>query len=396
MSARTVDRFPRSAVRRAHRVSAAQPGGERCSSRNGLRRCSRRRRRERRARGDALSAGRVVLAAPRARGSERTHVSRRRLRNEAAGAPAERAGEQDERVRARAGPLRGVARATACPTPGRQLCPRMLYGRLPERAPARATRRSSPEHRSRRRHRNPLTRSDGRWVVHLEDDSRLASRNVVLALGNLPPADPVRFEAAPPAGYVGQTRGRGRAWASVPPDAPRLLVGTGQHDVRRRAQPCVRRDIAARCTRSRATGATPAAAGRRWPRPLWTPAPAGGSPVQCLRWLRAEIDAAAREGYDWRTRRRRQRATARPRSGTAGPSRRRARSCGTRGSLWDAHRHRVGAGGRTSRSRHCVATGRSASWRAASCRSVARRTWMRAEHLRSRCAGARGAAARRR
>nr|MDQ3283648.1 FAD/NAD(P)-binding protein [Acidobacteriota bacterium] len=36
-----------------------------------------------------------------------------------------------------------------------------------------------------------LTRSGGDWVVHLHDDRTVTARAVVLALGNLPPSDPL-------------------------------------------------------------------------------------------------------------------------------------------------------------------------------------------------------------
>ena len=144
-----------------------------------------------------------------------------------------------------------------------------------------------------------VTRNDGRWVVHLDEGTRLASRNVVLALGNLPPADPVRFAAGPPAGYIADPWSRD-ALDGVPPDAPLLLVGTGltMYDVIQTLRAQGHRGSLYALSRH---GRTPHARRGAWPRPLGSPAPAGASPVQCLRWLRAEIDDAAREGYDWRT-----------------------------------------------------------------------------------------------
>jgi uncharacterized NAD(P)/FAD-binding protein YdhS len=37
-----------------------------------------------------------------------------------------------------------------------------------------------------------------------------------------------------------------------------------------------------------------------WPRPIYELPKAGSSPVQCMRWLRNEVESATREGYDWR------------------------------------------------------------------------------------------------
>jgi len=183
-----------------------------------------------------------------------------------------------------------------------------------------------------------ITRNDRRWVVHLADGTRLASRNVVLALGNLPPADPVRFVSGPPAGYVADPWRRD-ALDGVPFDAPLLLAGTGltMYDVVQTLRAQGHRGSLYALSRH---GRTPAARRGAWPRPLGSPAPVGASPVQCLRWLRAEIDDAAREGYDWRTvvdgvRNRAASIWSQWTIAQKSSFLRHARS------FWDAHRHRV-------------------------------------------------------
>lgn len=68
-----------------------------------------------------------------------------------------------------------------------------------------------------------LTRSGSEWTVHLNDDRKVVARNVVIALGNLPPADPIgsssnRYLRDPWA--PGAAQGLGN-------DAPILIIGTG-------------------------------------------------------------------------------------------------------------------------------------------------------------------------
>jgi uncharacterized NAD(P)/FAD-binding protein YdhS len=71
-----------------------------------------------------------------------------------------------------------------------------------------------------------LTRSGDDWLVHLHDGRTLAARNVVLALGNLPPADPLQLDGDPPAEYVRDPWAPGAA-IGLSPDAPVLLIGSG-------------------------------------------------------------------------------------------------------------------------------------------------------------------------
>jgi uncharacterized NAD(P)/FAD-binding protein YdhS len=215
--------------------------------------------------------------------------------------------------------------------------PRMLYGDyLNEVVHARAS--FGPELTRLDGFASRITRSDGRWVVHVDHDARLASRNVVLALGNPPPADPIHFATSRPHGYV-RDPWNADELGRVSPDAPVLLVGTGltMYDVVQVLRAQGHRGSLYALSRH---GRTPAARRGAWPRPLGSPAPAGGSPVQCLRWLRAEIDAAAHEGYDWRTvvdGARNRAASIWSQWTTAQRSSflRHARS------FWDAHRHRV-------------------------------------------------------
>lgn len=70
-----------------------------------------------------------------------------------------------------------------------------------------------------------IIREDDRWVVSLHDDRTVAARNIVLALGNLPPYDPVAMNGAAPPEYVRDPWARGAA-VGLDPDAPVLLIGS--------------------------------------------------------------------------------------------------------------------------------------------------------------------------
>jgi len=70
-----------------------------------------------------------------------------------------------------------------------------------------------------------LTHGPKGWLVHLHDDRTIAARNVVLALGNLPPADPLQVPASI-AEYVRDPWAAGAA-IGLAPDAPVLLIGSG-------------------------------------------------------------------------------------------------------------------------------------------------------------------------
>lgn len=71
-----------------------------------------------------------------------------------------------------------------------------------------------------------LTRSGGEWVVHLHDDRTITARAIVLALGNLPPADPLQIEGEVPLEYVRDPWAPGAA-IGLAPDAPVMLIGSG-------------------------------------------------------------------------------------------------------------------------------------------------------------------------
>jgi uncharacterized NAD(P)/FAD-binding protein YdhS len=183
-----------------------------------------------------------------------------------------------------------------------------------------------------------LARQDGRWIVHLDGERRMISRAVVFALGNLPPADPIDFAEGAPAGYVSDP------WSAplmndLPLDAPLLLIGSGLTMV----------DVVLELRAGGHRGPLHVISrhGRIhrpqrpfWPRPQCALPKAGSSPLECLRWLRAEMESAKREGYDWRA------VITSIRSCTAsiwshwsiaqkGSFLRHARS------LWDMHRHRL-------------------------------------------------------
>lgn len=70
-----------------------------------------------------------------------------------------------------------------------------------------------------------MLRADDRWLIALHDDRTIAARNVVRALGNLPPSDPLPLDPAP-AEYVRDAWARGAA-IGLDPDAPVLLIGSG-------------------------------------------------------------------------------------------------------------------------------------------------------------------------
>lgn len=138
-----------------------------------------------------------------------------------------------------------------------------------------------------------LTRSGGDWLVHLHDGRTLAARNVVLALGNLPPADPLQLDGDPPAEYVRDPWAPGAA-VGLSPDAPVLLIGSGLTAV----------DVAVALRHEGHRGAIYALSRHgRLPHPHapFTPAPvdlpdACATPLGALRYVRGRIAA----GEEWR------------------------------------------------------------------------------------------------
>src|SRR5688572_10069180 len=71
-----------------------------------------------------------------------------------------------------------------------------------------------------------ITREDGHWIVHLHDSRTIRASAVVLALGNLPPADPIRETEVGPPQYLRDPWAPGAA-VGLARDAPVLLIGTG-------------------------------------------------------------------------------------------------------------------------------------------------------------------------
>ena len=135
-----------------------------------------------------------------------------------------------------------------------------------------------------------ITRQQGHWVVHLHDSRTIRANAVVLALGNLPPADPIHQTDVGPPSYLRDPWAPGAA-AGLAPDAPVLLVGTGLTMV----------DIALslRAEGHHGTlhalsrhGRLPQMHAPSTPRPL--PLPSETEPYRVLRWIRDQIEG------DWR------------------------------------------------------------------------------------------------
>lgn len=140
-----------------------------------------------------------------------------------------------------------------------------------------------------------LTRGavDTPWTVHLHDGRTITARAVVLALGNLPPADPLHLDD-PPAEYVRDPWAPGAA-IGLPHDAPVLLIGSGLTAI----------DVAVALRQEGHRGPiTMLSRHARLPqphapvvtRPLAELPAAFGSPRGALRWVRAQIA----KGEEWR------------------------------------------------------------------------------------------------
>ena len=215
--------------------------------------------------------------------------------------------------------------------------PRTLYGEYLEEL-VHAEPPAAPEHVDIEGTAVRLTRHEGRWLVHLRDGQSLRTRNAILALGNLPPADPVRFTYAPPEGYIADPWDS-RATQGLASGEAVLVLGTGLTMV----------DLALtlRAEGHRGTlyalsrrGRVPRAQRSYWPRPSCQRPDEGSTPAQCMRWVRDEVDAAQREGYDWRA------VIDGVRNHTASiwagwsVAQRQSFLRHARG-LWDQHRHRV-------------------------------------------------------
>lgn len=139
-----------------------------------------------------------------------------------------------------------------------------------------------------------MLREGERWIVSLHDDRTVAARSVVLALGNLPPYDPLALDGPAPPEYVRDPWARGAA-VGLAPDAPVLLVGSSltaldvaialrDHGHRGRVYALSRH------------GRTPQRHASYTPRPLAALPDAFASPRGALRWIRREIES----GAEWR------------------------------------------------------------------------------------------------
>lgn len=144
--------------------------------------------------------------------------------------------------------------------------------------------------------------ADG-WIVHLRDGRRLAARTVVLALGNLPPHDPLRLAGEIPAGYLRDPWAPGAA-QGLNSSAPVLLIGTGLtmvdivlvlRDAGHRG-PLYGLSRHGRIPQAHASAA-PLPLMPPAPLPLMPPAACRTGPRVMLHWLRGELRAA---GENWR------------------------------------------------------------------------------------------------
>ena len=180
-----------------------------------------------------------------------------------------------------------------------------------------------------------VTRAEDHWRLQLTDGTALIARQVILAVGNLPPNDPPGFSADLP-GYWSNP------WAAdvatnLAPDAPVLIIGTGLTMV----------DVvlALRERGHRGPIAALSHHGRLYqvhasftPRPLTLLI--ADSPQRALRWLRTEIERAQRGGNNWRA----VIDSLRPHTATIWRSwslAQRAAFLRHARNLWDIHRHRV-------------------------------------------------------
>jgi uncharacterized NAD(P)/FAD-binding protein YdhS len=171
-----------------------------------------------------------------------------------------------------------------------------------------------------------LTRERDAWLVHLHDGRTIRSRAVVLALGNLPPADPLGLDRDLPQ-YVRDPWAPGAA-AGLDREAPVLFIGTGLTMI----------DLAVAFRAEGHRGAMFALSRHgRLPRPhapaeKIAPPENPGSPREVLRWIRAQSDwRAAVDALRPLTSELWQRW----------PESRRASFLRHARSLWDVHRHRL-------------------------------------------------------
>lgn len=143
-----------------------------------------------------------------------------------------------------------------------------------------------------------LTKSNGLWSVHLADGSSFRARTVVLALGNLPPGDPLKLQNKFIPAYWSNP------WVpdvaqGLPQNAPVLLIGTGltMVDMVMSLREEGHRGHIYAISRH---GRLPQEHSDFSRRPIQKLPGGLDSPVSAIRWLRKEIENARREGYNWR------------------------------------------------------------------------------------------------
>jgi uncharacterized NAD(P)/FAD-binding protein YdhS len=138
-----------------------------------------------------------------------------------------------------------------------------------------------------------LTRDGDFWTIHLHDSRTIHARAVVLALGNLPPADPLRATNCAPPKYLRDPWTPGAA-LGLDANAPVLLIGTGltMIDLVLSLRAEGHRGPLHALSRH---GRLPQRHAHVEPRTLTLPDDID-SPLGALRWIRRELEQAA----DWR------------------------------------------------------------------------------------------------
>ncbi|MEO6323032.1 MAG: FAD/NAD(P)-binding protein [Thermoanaerobaculia bacterium] len=135
------------------------------------------------------------------------------------------------------------------------------------------------------------------WCVHFPDGRAVTAQAVILALGNLPPADPFPSSAAAPRRYLRDPWAPGAAQGLLPDD-PILVIGTSltMIDLVLSLRVEGHRGVIHALSRHGRLPKAHADVPRRS-----ISAPPVASPRSVARWLRGELAAAAAEGHDWRT-----------------------------------------------------------------------------------------------
>ena len=133
------------------------------------------------------------------------------------------------------------------------------------------------------------------WTIHLHDGRTITARAVVIALGNLPPSDPLQLDGDPPPEYVRDPWAPGAA-IGLAPDAPVLLIGSGltSIDVAVALRHEGHRGLIYTLSRN---GRLPQPHAPSSPRPLEAAPRECASPRGALRWVRHGVEA----GEAWRS-----------------------------------------------------------------------------------------------